>query len=171
MLDIVQVQQGIAAWLEYASNGYTDTPTSRVFEYIRADQNAPQPSTPYISYKIISVESQNLAEASQVNANGIKTYTQRYDVEVNLNCYGDGAFNILHNLCSRLELQSVRDVLYCNGLNFGYFLNPTSDITELVQKNFEQRATCDLLFTATGEATDNVGLIETIEIEGTVACH
>ncbi len=131
------------------------------------DQASPRPDKPYISMKIISNVDigQGLARGS-IDSNGDASFVGTKEFTLSIQHYGVDSMNTLSTLKDSLdddaELQTLRD----NNLIFVEQLLFT-DITALLETEWEERAQLDLLFRATSTSNHQVGIIERAMLKGT----
>jgi len=131
--------------------------------------DAPRPARPYAALQITSSERIGRAWTGPVDEEGMAQVTFDRDVTVSVQIYGSRqAFGIAEDLRDSLELTSVRAGLADDGWSFrGVEL--LTDAPELLDTTWEPRAVFDVRFGTSKELMDDLGLIETAEITGTVA--
>ena len=136
--------------------------------------NAPRPPRPYASVQVISSPRIHRASYAPVDAEGSADVTIDVEVTFSINVYAaaDGfdprvAFNTCQDLRNSLELISVRSLLKGEGWAFrGVEL--LQDTPQLMDTQWEPRATFDVRFGTTVTQADELGLIETATVTGTV---
>jgi len=133
---------------------------------IWADDNSPKPDLPYISLRKGTVTPIGHGYISVPTSSGISKISGDRDMIVNFQAYGNNAFGKLENLWHvRLDPGS-QELLYIGGLSL-IELFALTNLTGLNDTLFEGRAQMDLLFRFVSQRTNiDVGLIETVEIEG-----
>ena len=137
--------------------------------------DAPRPARPYAALQITNSERIGRAWTGPADAEGMAQVTFDRDVTVNVQIYGSSAshdprqaFVIAEDLRDSLELTSVRAGLADDGWSFrGVEL--LTDAPELLDTTWEPRAVFDVRFGTSKELMDDLGLIETAGITGTVA--
>ena len=137
--------------------------------------DAPRPARPYAALQITNSERIGRAWTGPVDAEGMAQVTFDRDVTISVQVYGSSAntdprsaFVIAEGLRDSLELISVRETLANNGWSFrGVEL--LTDAPELLDTTWEPRAVFDARFGTRKALIDDLGLIETAGITGTVA--
>lgn len=126
--------------------------------------NAPRPELPYVTLYLNSLmqigddyipKPDNTGEAAMVG-----------DREFNLQIqsYGGDPITLLENVRTSLQKPSVLDTLRTNGIVF-VNQNQINDITALLDTEWERRASMDILFRIAQVDDDDLGVIETVELE------
>lgn len=136
--------------------------------------NAPRPARPYCALQIISVNRVGEASRTAINASGISTVTVDREAVVSITVYEStantdprSALATAETLRDSLELVSVRTPLQDAGWSLrGYEL--LTDAPQLLETQWESRAVFDVRFGTTKELLDDLGLIESIEVTGSV---
>lgn len=132
---------------------------------IYADQNAPRPDKPYATIRIISENKLGgNDEGATVDDDGIQSFCGQREAAVSLNIYGEDAFDSMKLALNSLSKPSILEDFFYNDdiaiLNKGDILN----LTDVLETEFEERAQMDLLVGYAEEYTDDVGYIETVEL-------
>ena len=127
--------------------------------------NAPRPTIDYFSLYISTVtqvgwdyNQDPLSDAGSGEFVGDREFT------LQCQAYGGDPLTVLETLRTSLQKQTVLDSLRANGIVF-FNWNPISDVTELVDSRYEQRGTFDVFFRMANVYSDNLGVIDTVEIE------
>lgn len=126
--------------------------------------NAPRPSLPYVTLYLNSIVSIGDDYLPRPDSAGDITLVGDRDFTVQVQAYGDNALTILENLRTSLQKPSVLDTLRANGIVFVNSL-AINDITALLDTEWEPRGSMDVLFRIAQTDSDNLGVIETVELE------
>ena len=136
--------------------------------------NAPRPARPYATLQVTNSARVGRPWTGQVDAEGMAQVAFDRDVTISVQVYGSSssesrqAFGIAEDLRDSLELTSVRAGLADEGWSFrGVEL--LTDAPELLDTTWEPRAVFDVRFGTRKALIDDLGLIETAEITGTVS--
>ena len=92
------------------------------------------------------------------------------DITFTINCFGDNARQEASILQGSLRKQSIRDSLRASFSASIMNLTPITDLTDLVDDEYEQRASFDILFNANledGSSADDTGYYDTVEYNWT----
>lgn len=132
------------------------------------ESNGPKPDLPYLTLRRQSVSSIAHEYMSNPDDNGIAVISGNRELIINIQAYGSNAFGRLEDLISLHLVTESQELLATEGLSLINQLG-IQNITGLNDTLFEERASVDLLlrFASQRENVD-VGLIETVEIEGNV---
>lgn len=135
------------------------------------DQNAPRPSLPYTAMKIIGRRRVHKDRYSDVDDEGIQTVAGDREFTLSMQryqAYGpDSVTQKLQDVVDKLQLQTNMDAFMSKGLA-AWNTSDVKDISALLDKTqIEKRANVDIFFRYRAKLTDNVGLIETVNITGT----
>lgn len=127
--------------------------------------NGPRPAVPYITLFLQSIVSigQDWASGS-ANISGEIAQKGDRQFTLSIQSYGSDPLTVLENIRTSLQKQSVLDTLRVNGIAF-YSALTINDITDLVDSQFERRASLDVLFGIGQVYTDAPGFFDEIEIE------
>lgn len=136
--------------------------------------NAPRPPRPYASIQVISSPRIHRAVYGKPNEEGEASVTSDVEVTLTINVYESSnaldprsAFDKCQSLRDSLELISVRQGLKDQGWAFRA-VELLTDTPQLVDTKWEPRATFDVRFGTTVDQTDDLGLIETATVTGSV---
>ena len=137
--------------------------------------DAPRPDKPYATLQLLNSTRVGRAWIGGPDENGNAPVELDRDVTVSVTVYERtdepdprSAFEVAEALRDSLELPSVRETLANNGWSFrGVEL--LTDTPQLLDTTWEPRATFDVRFGTRKALIDDLGLIETAEITGTVA--
>ena len=128
------------------------------------NENAPRPSQPYVTLLLSSLNQIGEDYTPEADLNGLVDMVGDREFTLQIQTYGGDCVTRLENLRNSLQMQTVLDTLRANGIVFvnHFGINNT---TELLDSRFEKRAAMDVLFRMGQDYPDNLGLIETAEIE------
>ena len=137
--------------------------------------DAPRPARPYAALQITNSERIGRAWTGAPDTDGNASIEFDRDVTISVQVYGSSAntdprqaFGIAEDLRDSLELTSVREALASNGWSFrGVEL--LTDAPELLDTTWEPRAVFDARFGTRKALIDDLGLIETAEVTGTLS--
>lgn len=134
------------------------------------DQNAPRPALPYTAMKIMSVRYVNGDWKSAPDGNGIQTVKGDREFTLNIQRYqsygADSVTEKLQVIVDKLRLETIIDKFQAKKL-VAFDTGAVSDISALLDKTqIEKRATLDVFMRYKSSLTDNVGIVETVDIEG-----
>ena len=129
------------------------------------EENAPRPTTPYITLKIGAIlqigwdyifdPTTNLGSNNQVGDREFTLYIQ---------AYGGDPITLLENLRTSLQKESVLDSLRASNLAvIGQFA--IEDVSAIIESRFENRASLDIRFRIAQVYTDSIGVIDTVELQ------
>lgn len=129
------------------------------------DQNFPRPDNQYITILIGPQTRIGRAYTFRPDNAGTMEIVGNREFTVFLQAYGTDSMQILSDLRDSLEKQSVISFFCENEIANAETLLLT-DISQLLDSQYEPRAALDLLFRTASVITDQVDLIEEIEGEG-----
>lgn len=128
------------------------------------NENAPRPSQPYVTLFLSSLNQIGEDYTPESDVNGLVDMVGDREFTLQIQTYGGDCITRLENLRSSLQMQTVLDTLRANGIVFvNHFA--ISDVTELLDSRFEKRAAMDVLFRIGQNYIDNLGLIQTVQVE------
>lgn len=128
------------------------------------NENAPRPAQPYVTLFLSSLNQIGEDYTPESDVNGLIDMVGDREFTLQIQTYGGDCITRLENLRSSLQMQTVLDTLRANGIVFvNHFA--ISDVTELLDSRFEKRAAMDVLFRIGQNYTDNLGLIQTVQVE------
>lgn len=126
--------------------------------------NSPRPIVPYLTI-FLSLSNAIGYDYTSPNSdiNGDVYMKGDRQMIVQLQAYGDEPLNVLENIRTGLQKQTVLDILGAGGMSFltSFGIN---DITDLVDSQFERRAQLDISLAIAQEYFDNPGFFDTIEV-------
>ena len=127
--------------------------------------NAPRPTVDYVSLYISSINQIGWDYTqAPLDDFGIAQMVGDREFYLQVQGYGGDPMTILENLQTSLQQQTVLDSLRAVGLVF-FNWQPINDITYLVDSRYEQRATFEVMFRLANIYTDNLGVIDRVELE------
>lgn len=129
------------------------------------EPNAPRPVVPYVSLYMTSIITVNQDYSSPesdllgfIDMKGDRQFT------LQIQCYGSDPLTVLENMRISLQKQTILDTLRENGIVFYQSISIT-DISALIDSEYEKRAQMDVLLGIGQTYSDNPGYFDTIEIE------
>lgn len=128
------------------------------------NENAPRPAQPYVTLFLTSLNQIGEDFTPESDINGMVDMVGDREFTLQIQTYGGDCITRLENLRSSLQKQTVLDTLRANGIVFVNHFG-INDLTELLDSRFEKRGAMDVLFRIGQNYTDNLGLVETIEVE------
>jgi hypothetical protein len=136
--------------------------------------DAPRPDKPYATVQVLSSPDIGLPYTSKPDPEGQGTIRVQREVTVSVQVYEEvsnpdprSAYLRAIDLRDSLYLPSVRDSLAVDGWGLRG-IELLADTPQQVGDGWEPRATFDARFGVAVDLTDDLGLIETAEITGTV---
>lgn len=135
---------------------------------IEEKQNAPRPKRPFVTLNIISQVDQDFSDQLPPDDEGMAEIVNNREISLSIMAYGENANLIIDNLRRSCEKPSVRLEFRRSGVVYIQVLSGFTDETETVSSEYEERANLDLSFRTATIDTDDVGLIEEVEVSGAV---
>ncbi len=134
---------------------------------ILADLNKPRPTLPYSSIKINSLRSVNEDHYSDASALGIQTVTGDREFTLSIQNFGrTDCTSFLGAVISKMRLNTNIDKFMAKKI-VPFDNGGVLDISALLDNtNIEKRASLDIFMRIKSSMTDNVGIIDTVNIEG-----
>lgn len=128
-------------------------------------QNGPSPEISYVTLFLSSITALN-QDWSSPNANISGDIDMKGDraFTLNVQAYGNDPLTVLENIRTSLQKQTVLDTLRVNGIVFYQSLTIT-DLTDLVDSQYEKRASLDILMAIGQTYTDQPGYFSEIEVQ------
>lgn len=130
------------------------------------EPNAPRPNVPYATLFLSSIlavgqdwASNESDSAGLINMQGDRQFTLSFQVYG-----GTDPLTVLENVRSSLQKQTILDTLRTNGIVFFQSLN-IEDITDLIDSQWERRASLDILFGIGQNYTDNPGYFDHLQVQ------
>lgn len=159
------IRDGLYAWA--SANSGVDT-------VIWLHPDAPRPPRPYATLLIGVIQPIGQDYLGDVNEDGARIIRGTRELTVSVAVYEkpsahpNEAAMKAEAMRNSLRKQSVRHDFADKGIvyvdDFG-----VQDLTQLIDTTFEGRAEVDLLFRTTSEIEDDVGFIQTVEVEGEIS--
>ena len=128
------------------------------------NENAPRPAQPYATLFLNSLNQVGEDYTPRADSHGFVDVVGDREFTLQIQTYGSDCITRLENLRSSLQMQTVLDGLRVNGIVFIHHFG-INDTTELLDSRFEKRAAMDVIFRMGQDYPDNLGLIESVEIE------
>ena len=134
---------------------------------IWADLNKPRPALPYSSIKINSLRFINQDHYSDASALGIQTVTGDREFTLSIQNFGKSdCVTFLNGVIGKLKLNSNIDKFMAKKI-VPFNNGGVTDLSALVDNtNIEKRASVDVFCRIKSSITDNVGIIDTVNVEG-----
>ena len=136
--------------------------------------NAPRPDKPYITLQVLNVQRVGRAYYGPVNESGEAVVQFDREVVVSITAYEDtlsdprSAVQRMEDLRDSLEKYSVRDYLASEGWGLRA-VELLTDAPQKIDTTWEPRAVFDVRMGTRKQILDDLGIIETTEITGTVS--
>lgn len=128
--------------------------------------NGPRPEMPYTSIQHLSISGELNDWDIFDKVNDLNRMYGYRDIVFTINTYGAGAHSEAMMIQGNIRKQTIRDVLretvQCSIIE----LSTITDLTSLVDSDFEERATFDLTLSVLvedGSSTDDTGYFDTFE--------
>lgn len=122
-----------------------------------------RPAKPYGTIRIISQV--NVGDQQrQIDADGIATIAGWRRMLISLNVIGPGAIDYMNDALMSLSKQTVLDDFFWSDGIAIVDKGPVQNLTTLLETVFEPRAQMDLTISYAQEDTDDVGYIESVEV-------
>jgi len=136
-------------------------------DIVFANQNGPRPRLPYITIRVGAAPRAPLLEAG-LSDDGVQTYAAHRDSTVELQCFGEGAFDVLDDLSQRLKGPGMVAAAFAANLAI-YAVDAVQNVPVLRDGGkYEPRAVLDIGVRYTKQHDEDVGLIETVQGEMTL---
>ena len=131
------------------------------------NENAPRPIIPYLAIKISPARRIGKDWYSDINDIGLQTVIGDREFTLSIQVYGaESPVSYLQDFADKLQLISVGDRFRAKGMAIRDS-KPVLDISALMTNTkIEKRANLDVVIGYRSIQTDNVGIIETANIEG-----
>jgi hypothetical protein len=132
---------------------------------IKANQNGPRPSLPYINMNVTTITKVGQAETpTSTDEFGVGDIKYNEDSSVSLQGFGKGSNDILQALKNSLQKEDTRQYLNSCGLVIRDDSSIT-DISLLIDATIEKRYLLEIMFGWGQSDTDTVGFIENVVID------
>lgn len=136
---------------------------------IWADGNAPRPALPYVAMKVMGIRRVNGDWRSEsIGVNGLQTVLGDREFTLNIQRFGTESVEALSTLADKLRLTTNIEKFNTAKLPI-VDAEDVVDVAALLDKaQIEPRASLDVFMRMKSTLTDNVGYIDTVEIETTM---
>lgn len=153
-IDFLQLRTYLYEW------AVANIPSGMPAIYLYA--NSPRPLVDYITLYITSVSQIGWDYTQEPTSDaGIANMIGDREFVLQVSSYGGDPLTVLNNLRTSLQKETVLDSLRANGIVFVSWYD-ISDVTQLIDSRFEQRAVMDIRFRIADIYTDTLGVIDTV---------
>lgn len=159
-VDLPNLKKGVYTWIVRELNG-TDVSPDRIFW---VEPNAPRPPRPCVGMDIVTGAVQTAHDQRVETSPGVWEVSGQRRITVSVIVYGEDSDVLANRLHSSLELETTREILRAYGLGF-IRQEDVVDVSQLLDTKFERRNQFDVAFHVVSRRTENVGYVETVEIE------
>lgn len=129
---------------------------------IYANENGTRPPKPYITQQILTGPAMDV-HTGAVDDDGNAILSKHRRVSINLQCYGDGSWQIMEDMEMSLNKQAALEAAYLYNIAIGAVPGLT-DITLLMDDTtFENRTLLNVIAFYTYQTEDQLGFINTAE--------
>lgn len=135
---------------------------------IRRDESGNKPRLPYVDYVVGTRTQMGGANRGAVDNTGESKVTIHKDAIVSLRGHGDASEDILSQIERSLNLNKVLEHFSTNCVGIRGVQLSTTEIPTLLEQTFERQYLYEPVFGYAEEETENVGVIETVEIDPTL---
>ena len=130
-------------------------------------QNAPRPTKPYVTLRVRAIDHPTNAVVHSMDGYGEATMVEQVMFRMDLNFFGKGAMAAASRASSLFRYHTQIQAAHELGLAYSTTTPPT-DLSLLLGNQFEERAMIEVNGYAIASGLDLLGLIESVEIEGTL---
>lgn len=130
---------------------------------IFANQAGPRPSHTYLTLLLMGIRNVGWDDRRAIDDSGIQDLKGDRIATASINAYGAAAWDKVRDAINDLHKTTVRDKLKAASLTPRRVL-ALDDLTALIETEWEPRAHFDAEFGLMDEYTDDVGLIEHVEV-------
>ncbi len=157
-IDFDTIKDTIYSWI--ASRGLVDN--QKIYE---EDPNVDRPYPPSISYRMLTLPVKNgtTDNTSYSGSGDVMTISGDRLMTVSIKVYGDGASQLISDLCESLELFSVQQVFQSANIAVRN-INAPQEISQEIETGIEERYNMDIIFGVTSIQSEDQGAIETVSI-------
>lgn len=135
---------------------------------IWADQNGPRPQLPYATLRLSSVQRVGTAHYADPDANGIQTVIATRESILQVQRFGPESVSAVETFADKLALQTNLDTFSLQKIAL-FDVSAVTDVAQLLNGlATEPRASVELSIRWVSDQTDDVGLIETVGVSGTI---
>lgn len=165
-IDFKLIRQGIVRTVEFVT-------AKTCIQAQPETQNNPRPPLPYFTYNITTAAGKEGDDHDTYDGDGVSTIHNRGGqrrLVVSFNCFAetmDEVFNLMTTFQGSLDLRTVQEQLRKFGIAV-WTIGSVADLSSLLQTGYEARSQMDVNFGVASNLTEDVGTIETVEVEPTV---
>jgi hypothetical protein len=135
---------------------------------IWADQSAPRPPLPYTTLRLGVISQVGLSHYSAVDNSGIQTVLLVRESVLNVQRFGANSMSTVETFADKLALNTNLDKFGSNEISM-FDVSNVTDIAQLLNGiAIEPRASVDISLRWTSDQADNVGIIQTVNSNGTL---
>lgn len=135
---------------------------------IYESQNHQSPALPYATLQILARNEVGGITSGPVNDDGIQTFHQVIEGSLSLKCFGGMARRHLDNVRLRTKKPTSRDIM----TREKFIIYDTEQVLDVgamrAEIYHEQTSVLDMRFRYTSRFTDDVGIIEHVNLDGTI---
>lgn len=133
---------------------------------IWSDSNSPRPALPYVAMKVMGIRRVNSDWYSEsIGVDGLQKVKGDREFTLNIQRFGTTSVEALSSLADRLRLTTIIEKFNTAKLPI-VTAEDVVDVAALLDKaQIEPRASLDIFIRMKSSLTDNVGYIDTVEIE------
>lgn len=133
---------------------------------IKQNETGAPPAKTYCAFRIKNFKQIGKKEVKPPDDDGIAEIHSLYRFQINFMFVGNGCTENAVNFHSAINKQSVRDGFTAKGMSY-YDKSEVKDIPKVLATGIEDRSHVDVFFYTTVVDEDDVGWIETFELEET----
>lgn len=160
MITRAQIESAMRTWLVDALGGGVAV--------IFADQGAPRPTTPYATCKVMGPRVVGHDDRRAISSEGLQDMVGDRVITVSVQVFGTDAMDKARTAANALNKEAARGKFATAGIATVGLAGGINELTALLEVGAEERAQFDAQFAFADEYTDDVGLIERVEGEGTL---
>lgn len=143
-------------------------PELGVTAFIPESDDGPQPSLPYATYHILSINHIGRVQREQLDEFENRDFHRHYEIIFRVTAYGTTAPDVIQNLDIALCKESITDSL--NAANIPYSTNtPASLLPEVVKASWEKRSQMNVTCFYSEAVTETIPLINSVGIEQSIS--
>jgi len=152
--------------IENALFDWADAQTT--LDVVWVDENAPRPDDPYFSLRMMNSAriGQDFVDVPD-GTTELATITGNRDIIIEVQSYGAGAWSAIEGMRTSLSKPSVQAALRANGLVY-VDSTPITNLTLPIESRMEERRVFEATFRTAEQVTDDLGVIETVNVGATV---
>lgn len=135
---------------------------------IWADQNGPRPALPYATLRLSSIQRVGTAHYADPDTNGIQTVVATRESTLQVQRFGPESVGALETFADKLALQTNLDKFSVQKIAL-FDVSSVTDVAQLLNGlATEPRASVELSLRWASDQTDDVGLIDSVSVNGQV---